>query len=213
MPECVIFCAGEFDNLAQPLKAGALIIAADGGYAHTQKLGLKPDVVLGDFDSLGYVPQDAQIYPVEKDDTDCMLAVRASLEKGCDSIVIYGALDGPRMDHTVANLQTLLYLARRGASGTLVGKHNIVTAVRNGTVRFDAMARGTVSVFCIGEQARGVTIRGLKYELQNGTLTPDYPLGVSNAFLGKEASVTVEDGTLILIYEASSGWRHYEERS
>lgn len=211
MATCVIFCAGEFDKLAKPLRGDELVIAADGGYVHTQKLGLQADIVLGDFDSLGFVPANAEIYPIEKDDTDCMIAVRLALQKGYDDIVIYGGLDGPRMDHTVANLQTLLYLTRQGASGTLVGNRNIVTAVCNGTVCFETQAEGTVSVFCMGEPAHGVSIRGMKYSLEDGVLTPDMPLGVSNRFAGAEACVEAKEGALIVIYERRTGWRHYEK--
>ena len=211
MATSVIFCAGEFDKLAQPLRGDEFIIAADGGYAHTRKLDLTPDAVLGDFDSLGFVPEGAQVHPVEKDDTDCMIAVRLALERGCDDIVIYGALDGPRMDHTIANLQALLFLTRRGARGTLVGRKNIITAVGNGKLCFDPEAKGTVSVFCLGEKARGVSIRGMKYELEDGTLEPDMPLGVSNCFQDREAAVEVKDGIVIVIYDADNGLRHHEK--
>ena len=76
MKPCIIFCAAGFDGLLSPIPADALVIAADGGLRHTQALGLTPDIILGDFDSLGYIPTDSRVYPVEKDDTDAMLAVR-----------------------------------------------------------------------------------------------------------------------------------------
>ena len=209
MKKCVIFCAGEFDKLAAPVE-DAFVIAADGGYAHTKKLGLQPDAVLGDFDSLGYVPSDAVVHPVEKDDTDCMLAIRAGLEAGCTDFVIYGALDGPRLDHTLANLQSLQYLAANGARGTLVGLRNIVITVKDETVAFPAEFTGTVSVFCMGAPARGVTIRGLKYALENGTLTPAYPLGVSNSFVGTESRIAVEKGCVLVLFDTANGmrWRY-----
>ena len=206
--KCVIFCAGEFHTLAEPLD-GAFIIAADGGYAHTQKLGITPDLILGDFDSLGFVPTGANVHPVEKDDTDAMLAIRAGLEAGCTDFVIYGALDGPRLDHTVANLQSLLYLAAHGARGTLIGLNNIITTVRNETLVFPGDFAGTVSLFTLGKPAK-LTIRGLKYELEDGCLTPDFPLGVSNHFLGAQSSVTVKDGCVLAILDTANGmrWRY-----
>lgn len=209
MKKCVIFCAGEFDKLAAPVE-DAFVIAADGGYAHTKKLGLQPDAVLGDFDSLGYVPSDAVVHPVEKDDTDCMLAIRAGLEAGCTDFVIYGALDGPRLDHTLANLQSLQYLATHGARGTLVGLRNIVITVKDETVAFPADFAGTVSVFCMGAPARGVTIRGLKYELIEGELTSAYPLGVSNSFVGAESRIAVEKGCVLVLFDTANGmrWRY-----
>ena len=135
-----------------------------------------------------------------------MLAVRKGLEQGCRRFVLYGALDGPRLDHTVANLQTLLYLAEHGARGYLVGKHHIVTALRNETVVFPAGCTGIFSLFCFGETARGVTLTGLKYPLEDGSLESGFPLGVSNHFTGEKATVTVEAGSLIAIYDAANGF-------
>ncbi len=205
MDTCVIFGAAEFDKLLAPVGENDLIIAADGGLAHTQALGLHPNIVLGDFDSLGYVPAGAQVYPVEKDDTDSMLAVRKGLEAGFRRFVLYGALDGPRVDHTLANFQTLLYLAEHGARGYLVGKRQTVTAVKNSCVQFPAGFSGTVSVFCLGADAKGVTLRGLHYGLENGTLTSSFPLGVSNHFTGEAASITVESGSLLVIFDSGNG--------
>ena len=94
MKTCHIFCAAGFDGLLEPISQGDFVIAADGGLRHTQALGLSPDVVLGDFDSLGYVPEGANVFPVEKDDTDAMLAVRRGLEAGCRRFLLYGSVDG-----------------------------------------------------------------------------------------------------------------------
>ncbi len=205
MATCVIFCAGGFEKLARPLEKSDYLLAADGGLAHLQKLGLKPDGIIGDFDSLGYIPEGAQVFPVQKDDTDSMLAVRKGLELGYRRFELYGALDGPRLDHTIANLQTLLFLASYGASGHLIGLHHMVTVVRNGGIVFSAGAEGIVSVFCLGQEARGVTIKGLQYAMENGNLHCDFPLGVSNHFVGQKASIWVEDGTLLIMYDTKNG--------
>ena len=203
MRKCVIFCAGEFHGLIEPVEG--IAIAADGGLTHMEQLGLPPDVVFGDFDSLGYVPQKANVFPVEKDDTDAMLAVRKGLELGCSRFILYGALEGPRLDHTVANFQTLQFLADRGTQGFLVGKDTVVTVIRNGSISFPALSEGVVSVFCMGSDAHGVTIRGLQYPLENGTLTAGFPLGVSNHFVGKDAEISVEDGSLLILYPREAG--------
>ena len=206
MGRCVIFCAGGFEKLARPIQKDDYILAADGGLAHLQKLGIEPNGILGDFDSLGYVPQNSQVFPVEKDDTDSMLAVRKGLELGYKEFILYGALDGPRLDHTIANLQTLLFLESQGAKGTLVGLKYLITTVKNGVLKLPLAESGIVSVFCLGEKARGVTIRGLKYGLENGQLDSSFPLGVSNHFVGKESSVAVEEGTLIVMYDVEKGF-------
>ena len=205
MGKCVIFCAAEFDSLAEALNIEDCVIAADGGLEHTRQLGIRPDVILGDFDSLGYEPEGANVFPVEKDDTDAMLAVRRGLELGCREFLLYGSLDGPRLDHTVANFQTLQYLCDRGAYGYLVGNRNIVTVLKEGALRFPAGWEGTVSVFCMGRDAKGVNLSGLYYPLQDGVLTAGFPLGVSNHFTGKEAVISVKEGSLLILWDRKNG--------
>jgi len=205
MGKCVIFCAAEFDSLVQPLAPGDYVIAADGGLRHTEKLGFVPDVVLGDFDSLGYTPEGANVHPVEKDDTDAMLAVKLGLNKGCQEFWLYGSLDGPRLDHTIANFQTLQYLADHGAVGYLIGRDYIVTVLKQGSLAFASGWSGTVSVFCMGADAQGVTLRGLHYPLENGTLSVGFPLGVSNHFTGEPAQITVKEGSLLILWDRKNG--------
>lgn len=206
MDTCVIFCAGGFDRLAEPVDDTDFLLAADGGLKHLEALGLPPGGIIGDFDSLGYIPAGAQVFPVEKDDTDSMLAVRKGLEIGYRRFVLYGALDGPRLDHTVANLQTLVYLAEHGAKGYLAGLSYMATAVKDGSLSFPAHAKGILSLFCVGPDARGVTLTGLKYPLEKGRLSSGFPLGVSNHFTGQEAAVQVEQGTLVAIYDRENGF-------
>lgn len=205
MKKCLIFCAGGFDTLAQTIEPGDLVIAADGGLRHTQTLGLTPDIILGDFDSLGHIPVEAEVHPVEKDETDAILAIQKGLSLGCDTFYLYGSLDGPRLDHTIANLQSLLYLARHGAVGYLIGQQQIIRSLQAEAVAFPAEFRGILSVFCLGGDARGVCIRGTKYELENGTLTAYFPLGVSNQFTGVNATVSVQEGTLLLLWDRENG--------
>ena len=81
----IIFCAAEFDGLAAPIGPQDFILAADGGLRHTQQLNIRPHGILGDFDSLGYTPEGAQVFPVEKDDTDAMLAARKGLGRSADT--------------------------------------------------------------------------------------------------------------------------------
>ena len=206
MGSCAIFWAGQFYGLAAPLQADDFIIAADGGLAHVQKLGITPHGILGDFDSLGYIPRDSTVFPVEKDDTDAMLAVRKGLELGFREFYLYGSLDGPRLDHTVANFQTLQYLADRGAVGYLIGKDYIVTVVKDGKLRFPAACTGIFSVFCMGADAEGVTIRGGKFEVENVRRTAGFPLGVSNHFTGNEVTVSVEKGSLLVLWDTANGF-------
>ena len=197
---CYIFGAGEMTPLRSRPQDGDYVIAADGGWNACSSEGIVPDLLLGDFDSLDTVPDFAHVerVPVEKDDTDMMLAVKRGLALGHRAFHLYGGMGGRRTDHTVANLQALLYLAARDARGWLYGDGEVYTAIRNGSVVLPAQERGILSVFCLGGDAAGVTIRGAQYELENAVLTADFPLGVSNHFVGKEIEVSVGGGSLLL---------------
>ena len=206
MGNCVIFCAADFHGLVRPLQADDFIIAADGGLTHVETLGLTPNGILGDFDSLGYTPEGSTVFPVEKDDTDAMLAVRRGLELGYKAFYLYGSLDGKRLDHTVANFQTLQFLCDHGAYGYLIGKDYMVTVLKDGAIRFPSGCTGIFSVFCMGKDAEGVTIRGGKYEAENVRLCAGFPLGVSNHFEGKEVTVSVENGSLLILWDTRNGF-------
>lgn len=212
MGTCIIFCAGGFDQLAEPVRQGDYVIAADGGLRYTRALGLNCDAILGDFDSLGYAPAGANVFPVEKDDTDAMLAVRHGLSAGYRRFVIYGSLDGPRLDHTIANLQTLQFLADAGAAGYLVGLNYMATVIKNETVFFPETAKGILSLFCMGADAAGVTLEGLQYPLTGAILSAGFPLGVSNHFTGQKAAVTVKNGSLLALFDRQNGFPLREDK-
>ena len=206
MGSCIIFCAADFHGLIAPIQKDDFVLAADGGLQHVQALGITPNGILGDFDSLGYTPAGSTVFPVEKDDTDAMLAVRKGLELGYKEFYLYGSLDGPRLDHTVANFQTLQFLCDHGAHGYLIGKDYIVTAVKDSALRFDASCTGIFSVFCMGKDAEGVTIKGGKYDAEKVTLCAGFPLGVSNHFEGKAVTVAVEKGSLLVLWDTKNGF-------
>lgn len=207
MRSCHIFCAAEFRGLLESPAPGDLILAADGGLRHTRALGLTPDCILGDFDSLGYVPQGPLVnrFPVEKDDTDSMLAIKLGLRQGCTRFLLYGAMDGPRLDHTLANLQALSYLENAGAWGYLVGNDCLATVLGPGCLVFPPEAAGSVSIFCQGADAGGVTLKGLQYPLENAVLSAGFPLGVSNHFQGQTAEISLETGHLLILWDRKNG--------
>lgn len=201
MRTCVIVGAGSLDGARIKIEAGDYVIGADGGMEHLARLGIRADMALGDFDSLGYVPehQNLVLHPVMKDDTDMILAVKEGLKLGYRKFRLYGGLGG-RLDHTLANLQTLIYLSKQGAEAQLIGEGSCVTAVTDGEISFDETHRGVISVFCLTGKASGVTLTGLKYPLENAVLTSDKPLGVSNEFTGQKSTVRVADGTLVVMW-------------
>lgn len=202
MSICYIFGALDCSITDFKPNENDLIIAADGGYSTLTKLNIKPDLVVGDFDSLGEVPENENIikHPVKKDDTDTLLAVKIGLEKGYKTFIIYGAIGG-RLDHTVATIQTATFVAENGGIAYIYDGNHTVTAIKNSSIKFKDTAKGYISVFALSGIAKGVTIKGLLYELDNAEISPTFPIGVSNEFLGKESEISVKDGILTIIYE------------
>ena len=192
--------AGEFSGPLPHISDDDLVIAADAGYRTLVRLGARVDRVVGDFDSLGEVPvhPNVEMHPAEKDETDMMLAVRVALQEGCRELRILGGLGG-RLDHTFANLQTLVYIARRGARGWLIGGGASVIAIAGGEIAFSKAAKGIISIFSADGTAQGVTLKGLKYPLTDYTMTAEMPIGVSNEFIGMPSSVTVRKGVLLVM--------------
>lgn len=203
---CYIAGAGSWYGEPFVPQSDDFVIAADGGYLHLQKHGIRVDLLIGDFDSMDK-PEFAnvQTYRREKNDTDLFLAVKEGYSRGYRRFVLYGTTGGDRFDHTLGNLQVLVWLAKRGASALLHDAGGSVSALHNGSVSFSPDANGYLSVVSAGDTASGVTLSGLKYPLENSTLTNDYPLGISNEFTGAAASVTVQNGTLFLI-TAAKNW-------
>lgn len=202
---CYVVGAGAFTTRDLNPREDDYIIAADGGYRSLFAAGLHADLLVGDLDSLGRHP-DAGIpvlrYPAEKDDTDMGLAIRAGCERGYRSFMMYGA-GGGRIDHFLANIQLMCRYSRMGCNMRLVDEKIDIYAITDGGLMLPRRENGTLaSVFCQGDSAEGVTLNGLKYPLDNATLTYDMPLGVSNEYASDgNASVSVEKGTLIVVVE------------
>lgn len=201
MPICYIIAAGEHFALLPQLDAGNFLIAADGGFAYAQKQGIIPNLVVGDFDSLSEPPSGAVtvVLPQEKDDTDMVAALREGWSRGYRIFHIYGGTGG-RLDHTLANIQCVADLAHRGGRGYLFDRDTVITAIKDSRIAFSAGAKGTVSVFCHSDTAAGVFEEGLKYRLDDATLHNTYPVGISNEFTGVPSRISVQSGTLIIIY-------------
>lgn len=192
-----------------------MVVAVDGGYAHLQDAGLQPDVAVGDFDSLGFVPEagDVRRFPPEKDESDMELACRIAVEAGCDELVLYGCL-GRRFDHTLANMQVMLAQARAGrrvfavgddyALAVLHASGENVAGLAFAPIPLDALQRepyrNFISVFAIGGAARGVWEHGLKYDLDGVELPDDVSRGLSNEFTGAPAHIVVSEGGLAITF-------------
>lgn len=198
---CYIVGAGDAAGTKITPEPGSLVIAADGGFSTLFSLGIKADLIIGDFDSIGDVPKDGCVvsHPPEKDDTDMLLAVKEGLKLGYRVFSLLGGTGG-RLDHTMANIQTLSFIAENGAIGFLCGGGAVVTALRDGKLIFTPGRHGFLSVFCVGDKAEGVFLRGLKYQLTDAELTYSMPIGVSNEFTGSESSVEVRRGGLVVLW-------------
>lgn len=196
---------GEFDAERFAPETKDCVLAADAGYAVLEQLNMVPDAVVGDFDSLGTVPEHNNIlrFPKEKDETDMALCARIAEERGADCIHLFGGTGG-RLDHTLANLSLLGELSSRGITAFLYGRDFTATAVTDGTLTFPAGYGGTVSVFCLGRPALGVTETGLYYGVTDATLDAFIPLGVSNEFTDAAAQISVKSGTLLVLWEDRS---------
>lgn len=198
---CYIVGAGENYGLDFTRKENDFVIAADGGLTYLQEKKIQPDLIIGDFDSMTETPLSSDFIKlsVDKDDTDTLAAVRKGIQFGYDNFQIYCGTGG-RIDHTIANIQTLAFLSAINKRGYLIGKNSIITTITNDKITFGKIDSGYISVFSLTDKSDGVCIKGLKYELENATLTNTFPIGVSNEFVDKESIISVKVGTLIIVY-------------
>lgn len=203
---CYIVGAGENFGLDfEPVK-GDFVIAADAGLRCLEEKGIAPDLIVGDFDTLGCIPQGKNVLrlPPEKDDTDLAVALKEGVKAGHREFHIYCGTGG-RIDHTIANLQLLAYLSERGMRGFLFDKDTVFTMITDTELAFSRIEGGYLSVFSWSERSVGVYLKNLKYELHDAVLTNSFPLGVSNEFIGKESSITVGKGTLLINFPRGAG--------
>lgn len=182
------------------------VICADGGYDTALKLGVVPDLVVGDFDSAQKRPPASLrtlVLPVEKDVTDTMFAALKGLAKGLRDFVLLGCLGGPRFDHSLASIETLLYLRDHGAWGFLADERTKVFLLREEKLRITKLKGATVSVFPYGCPTCTVSYTGLQYPLTRGSLTVGGLLmGVSNSIVSDDAEIKVHSGTaLVAVYQ------------
>lgn len=210
--KCIIIGAGDFnaDTIPDYNEQTDTVIAVDGGLLYCGLLSMEPDIIIGDFDSVDedmakavlliekeYPEKVIRLKP-EKDDTDMLVALKWGLARGFLSFHIYGGLGG-RLDHTIANIQCLLYLKHQHAEGYLFESDGIVMIVSDEQKRFQPTMAGYLSLFSL-EKESVVSIENMKYPLSSYHVTNDYPIGISNQFIpGKNAVITVSSGAVAII--------------
>ncbi|MDQ3856368.1 MAG: thiamine diphosphokinase [Chloroflexota bacterium] len=185
-------------------RAADLTLAADSGYDHMLLMGVRPDVLMGDLDSISSAAlEDARqgriaisTFPQEKDYTDTELVLREALDRGADTILSCGAF-GMRLDHLLANVLLLASPVFRGVDLRLLDEEQEVRLVR-GRLELVTVPGETISLIPVGGQAMGVTTSGLYYPLSAATLETGPALGISNVATGPRASVEVADGLVLL---------------
>ena len=200
MGVCYLIGAGDFYGQITRCDDD-FIIAADGGYDSLIRHGYTPDLLIGDFDSLkSDIPEGVRTirHPKEKDETDMFLAYGEGVRLGYTEFVMLGATGG-RLDHTYANISLLQYGKERGHNITVIDENGIILCLKNESITLSGNSGDTFSVFAIGGEARGVSIKGAKYEAENVTLSPAFPLGVSNEFTDTDAHISILDGVLLVI--------------
>ena len=196
MKKCILVGGGNFCK-EKFLKEQGDVVAVDGGYEYVKDIA---DVlcVVGDFDSLGYVPDNIPVVkhnPV-KDYTDMSLAIECMAEKGYGEFVIYGGLGG-RLDHTIACLQTAHGFTKEGISIVFEDSDCEVRFITDELTVENAQAGETFSLFAFDKCS--VSVSGAKYNIQNYNLVNTFPLGGSNEFTGEECRISVDGGVLIFI--------------
>ena len=201
----VIVGAGDLssEDLAALKKENDFIAAADGGYLPLLQAGIRPDLIIGDFDSSEMPETDAELIrlPVVKDDTDMVYCVKEGLKRGYTSFQLYGALGGRRISHTIANLQLLSMIHKYGADAVIIdGSVRLFLLGAGDKHIFSGDMKGTLSFFSVSERSC-LSLKGLDYELERGELRRDFPLGVSNHFIEKDAYAEVFEGEVLAVVE------------
>lgn len=205
MKKCVIFAGGELDcaeiDTASLKREADLIICADKGVLHARKLGVSPDIILGDFDSYtGEVIEECEIIRTvpEKDDTDTIMAVKLAIEKGFGRIILYGALGG-RFDHTFANIQTLVYAREHGCELTISDSSCEISLQGKGCKRYPKRENYYFSVFALTESVDIERLSGVKYPLVSYTMRQSFPIGVSNEITSEFAELSIKSGLALIV--------------
>lgn len=197
---CVVISGGDFSPVSG-ISPDDFVIACDRGYVYCERLGLRPDLIISDFDSYSG-PVDSEIplnrFVSEKDDTDTMLAVRYAVEHGFHELLLCCALGG-RLDHLIANLQSLVFAQKHGLPAVLLSEDTEIRTLAGGALRIPRREDRSLSVFALDGPCQGVCITGAKYPLANAELLPSFPLGVSNTWAGEEAVISVEEGILLIV--------------
>lgn len=204
--KAVCVCNGsisDYEIIKKYIQESDYIISVDGGAGHLRKMGINPDILIGDFDSANsrdldyYVSKGINVskFPVEKDMTDSELAIEKVLELGATEVVFLGAL-GTRIDHSFANIMLLKKMLDIGLRGSIADEHNELYMF-DSNFSIGKKEGRKLSLIPITEKVTGVSTRGLKYPLVNATMVLGTSWGISNEFEEEVAFVSIDSGILL----------------
>lgn len=191
---------GRYDRIHSYLREDDFYICCDSGLKHREKLGIIPNLIVGDFDSYKNPHMDVEtiILPCEKDDTDTVFAVKEALSRGFQDFLLVGVIGG-RLDHTLGNVSLLLMLDAQGKTAMVLDDFSEMQIVSDQPAQIENRY-AYFSLLNISGTAQGITIKNAKYPLAEAEISCEYQYGISNEVLpGKYAVVTVKQGRLLLI--------------
>lgn len=203
MRRCVIVGGAamkDYDFIRKYLRENDFFVFCDSGLSHMDRLSVKPDLIVGDFDSHcnPHTGTETIVLPCEKDDTDTVFAVKEALTRGFEEFFFIGVAGG-RMDHTLANISILLFLAQKGKKACIADDYSLMEMVGKETVLIadDCLYFSLLNISGI---AKGIYVENAKYPLRDAEIDCTYQYGVSNEVLpGTRASVSVREGNLLLV--------------
>jgi len=202
MSTCLIISGGDFSPIPGKIEYD-YVIACDHGYDHARTLKIKPDLIVGDFDSCcsdasDYEDIPVREFPTHKDDSDTMLAIRYALSAGYKHIIISCALGG-RLDHTLANIQSMAFVASHGGECELISKSEYLRTFTGGMISLPRKDGYSLSVYALSDQCTNVSITGSAYDCEGITLSNTFPLGLSNYWKSDRVTVKMTDGILLIV--------------
>ncbi|MCR4749191.1 MAG: thiamine diphosphokinase [Lachnospiraceae bacterium] len=202
MKTCLIISGGDYSPLPDNIKFD-YSIACDHGYDHARRLKIKPDLIVGDFDSCAtdaseYEDIPVKTFPPQKDDSDTMLAIRYALSAGYRHIIICCALGG-RLDHTLANIQSMAFVAQHGGDCELVSTSEYLRTFTGGVLNLPRKDGYSLSVYALSNNCSHVSISGSAYDCEDITITNYFPLGLSNYWKSDNVTVKMSDGILLIV--------------
>lgn len=188
-----------YEKIKEYINKDDYFVYCDGGLKHMEKLGVKPNLIVGDFDSFENPNMDSEtiVLPCEKDDTDTCHALKVCIERGFKDFLFVGCI-GERMDHTMGNVSLLIMLKEKGLSGIMLDDYSEISIVKDEECIDDSFSY--FSLITLSDISEGITIKNAKYPLENASIKSGFQLGISNEVIkGQTAEVSCKNGNLLLI--------------